>query len=153
MSDVSQAAFRAPYGQRQALDRSQQQIPLATGPDAPPSAVTGGAGAPGRMAAAMQAAQQMEAPTGLFAQPGSPTADPNVGLPTGPGMGPDDLALPQKPVTNDDWMMARYLPILESVADQPGASMALRQYVRRVRASLPPQVTQEALIAQQGGME
>lgn len=51
-------------------------------------------------------------------------------------MGPDALALTQQ--QNADFAdFASYLPALELMANQPTASVALRNFVRQVRGSLP----------------
>jgi hypothetical protein len=47
-------------------------------------------------------------------------------------------ATPPPPVDPDVLAIARYLPTLEARASMPGASMAMRALVLRLRGSLPP---------------
>lgn len=55
-----------------------------------------------------------------------------AGLPVGPGAGPEALGLGFEP---ERQRLADFLPTLELVASQPGASSALRQLVRTIRGA------------------
>jgi hypothetical protein len=64
----------------------------------------------------------------------------------GPGPGPEAIPPTAKPTTQDDINMARYLPMLEALADAPGISNATKNFVRRMRGTLPPGVTIEGMV-------
>lgn len=70
---------------------------------------------------------------------GAPTQQPDVpvtdGAASGPGAGPEALGLP---VQQDQDMQAltKYLPVLEHMANQPGASAAARNMVRAIKAQV-----------------
>lgn len=124
-----QAAPNQPYGQAGAQIASQQVVPVAP-PPAPP------AGGP----------PQQAAPPPQPGNPGDfgrPTDMPNQpithGLPTGPGAGPE--ALQYNGVSSNDQIdiknLQSYLPVLELMASQPGASIATMNFVRRIRGSMP----------------
>lgn len=96
-------------------------------------------------------AQQAKSPGGdvdfasLFGDPSSrvvglnaPSAQPDVpvtdGAAMGAGRGEEALGLADQR-TEDLQSLAAYLPVLEFMANQPGASWAMRNTVRKVKAS------------------
>lgn len=58
-----------------------------------------------------------------------------AGADVGPGPGSESLGLPQQP---DMGRLAGYLPVLEILASQPNATEDTRNFVRLVRANIPP---------------
>lgn len=64
-------------------------------------------------------------------QPGTPVTD---GASMGAGRGEEALGLADQK-TEDLQSLATYLPVLEFMANQPGASWAMRNVVRKVKAS------------------
>lgn len=138
-----------PYGAARKLEQAQNAVPLPQGP-ASPAAPASPTPAGGVMAAALA----MQPPTsGGFMEPGDPSASSTAGLPIGPGPGPEALppATPPRAPTLDDYRLAAQLPTLEALADTPGATDDFRNYVRRLRGGLPPQVSQRAVVERQGG--
>lgn len=135
-----------PYGEAGQLQQAQAAVPLPSAPSLPPQG----------QANALTALQNMPPSDGLFTQPSeNPGALPTNGIPMGAGPGPSSLPDPRTfvPPASDDWMLARYLPTLEAAANGDGGSSELRQLVRRLRGSVNPQVTQQALVqAQTGGI-
>lgn len=132
------------FGDRQATVQQQQAAPLASAPP-PPAPVAGGGGQEppvDPMAMVAQAAQNFTtAPLGPFDRPSEYPGEPlTEGLSSGPGAGPEVLGLP--PAANPDDLdlqaFARYLPGLEAMANQPTASVATRNFVRRLRGAVPP---------------
>jgi hypothetical protein len=112
------------YGQRAAQVAAQQAVPMGSGPQMP--------AAPPAPAApeepySMPQLTRLDAPT---ERPHEPVTH---GLSVGPGGGPEVLGrnalLPDTGLAD----MLSYLPMLEFMASQPGASGQLRQLVRRVR--------------------
>ena len=76
--------------------------------------------------------------------PGDPADLLTDGASFGPGAGPEALgALGMDQPTPDMRAFAKYLPTLELLAMQPGASGKVRQLVRMVKAQMPPEVLQE----------
>lgn len=74
--------------------------------------------------------------TGPTARPGEPVT---AGIDMGPGPGPEALGLAgANPDDEDLARLAPYLPTLELLANQPNASMATRNFVRRIRGGVPP---------------
>lgn len=65
-------------------------------------------------------------------QPGVPVTD---GAALGPGAGPEALGLPAQQ-DQDMQMLQAYLPVLEHLANQPGAPAAARNFVRSVKATV-----------------
>lgn len=67
----------------------------------------------------------------------SPTNQPDVpvtaGAATGPGPGQEALNLPDQQ-SQDVQKLTGYLPVLEFMANQPGASWAMRNVVRQIKA-------------------
>lgn len=115
-----------PYGQAQRLRQAQQAVPL---PDDN-----------ARFQQALNAARQANLTrTPLTAPTSRPDEPVTTGLPVGPGAGPE--AIPPVGRTGPDpgaVAMAPWLPMLELHAVRPGASATLRQFVRTLKASLPP---------------
>lgn len=75
---------------------------------------------------------------------GSPTENPDepvtAGAPIGPGVGPEAMGLipmDQQIQGKDLELMKAYLPYLEWVANQPGASAASKAYVRQIKVMMP----------------
>lgn len=139
-----------PYGAARKLEQAQNAVPLPQGaPSATPQA--GAAGSP--MTGALAAAAAMPPPSGGFVEPGDPNASATVGLPMGPGPGPEALPLPPRQMapTEDDYRLAGYLPRLEALASGPGVTDEFRNYVRRLRGAVPAQVSQRAVVERQGG--
>lgn len=133
MSDVPPQPINAPsgmpYGQRQALEQAQRQMPLAD-----------------NRSRAMEAAQRVAPPQGIFGQADPDTSElPTAGLRSGPGPGPEALATQVGPPIEDDMLMvmAKWLPLFEMRAAT--STMAFRNMVRRLRATLPPEVDGAAL--------
>ena len=66
----------------------------------------------------------------------APTAQPNTpvtaGAASGPGPGMDALNLPDQQ-SEDLQKLKGYMPVLEFMANQPGASWAMRNVVRQVK--------------------
>lgn len=69
---------------------------------------------------------------------GAPTSRPDehvaTGAATGPGAGPEALNLPPSTSKQDMNFLRPYLPVLEYMANAPGASPGLKQYVRYMKA-------------------
>lgn len=87
----------------------------------------------------------------MLAQPtASPDEPVQTGLPIGPGGGPETLTPAAQPAQIDDFNMAKYLPMLETLASRPNVSNATRNYVRLVRGTLPPDVTMQSVVGQPG---
>lgn len=111
-----------PYGEGGALTQLQQAIPLAATPGGttpgPPGAV-GPSGPPPNVT-------PFGAPT---EQPGTPVT---AGAAMGPGPGPEALGIPNAP-SADLKALSAYLPVLEFMANQPGASRASRNLVRQLK--------------------
>ena len=140
-----------PYGQRQELEQTRQQLgaaaaairsgPRGQGPGTPPQQAPGSP-PPGPAAlaeaafAAAQAAPDIGA--GLLSGPSRRPNEPvTAGLSTGPGPGPEALGL-QDQTDPDLVALAPYLPALELMANGPGATVQSRNLVRRLRAIVPP---------------
>jgi hypothetical protein len=70
---------------------------------------------------------------------GEATQQPDVpvtsGAASGPGAGREALGLPVQQDA-DMRMLQAYLPVLEHLADQPGAPAAARNYVRAIKATV-----------------
>ena len=134
------------YGEAQKLQQAQAAVQLGQAtPQAPP------AGPQDRMAQAIQAAKSMPAPEGSLLAPSARPNEPlTAGLSVGPGPGPEALRQVMPAIPTDDYMLAKYMPMLELMANRPDASVALRNYVRRLRGGMNPQMTQDAATAQFG---
>jgi hypothetical protein len=109
------------YGQAQQMQQLQQGAAMG--------ASTGGGAAQG------MPLQDLNIPEGPGAyaptqQPGVPVTD---GAALGPGAGPEALGLQSQP-DEDLAKLVQYLPVLEHMANQPGASKAARNLVRQLKA-------------------
>lgn len=140
-----------PYGAAGASQAAQKAVPLPLNPASTPMAPQA---APTPQADPIAAAQAMQPPVGLLTQPSdNPGALPTHGLPIGPGAGPEALPDPASyiPAPDDSWVLAKWLPTLEDSGRGPDGSSEVRQMVRRIRGSLPSDVTQQALVQQTQG--
>lgn len=105
------------YGERTELEQLQQAAPLSASPG-------GESGAP--------APDLMEGLIG-FAEPTQLPEEPvTAGAPLGEGPGLEALGLPNQP-GEDIKNLLQYLPVLEHMANQPGASKAARNLVRQLK--------------------
>lgn len=132
-TDLQQGARLAPtaapgqtYGQAaQQLD-AQRVVPMAAGPTLPTPQ--------------QQPSQQpLTSPVNvvpLDAPSNAPGEHVLAGVPVGPGPGPEAMSVMPAP-DPDLARLGPWLPVLELAASQPDSSMALRQFVRRVRGNLP----------------
>ena len=123
------------YGAAGNLATAQKAIPLPSGsptpapvpsPAAPPAAAPGAGGLPAAIAELRGLMSPQGGPT---FPPGGATMSPNV---------PQPISTMPQPLPSSN--VVRLLPILETYANSPDASWTLRQYVRRLRASIPPSV-------------
>ena len=122
-----QAPTGQPYGARKAQMDAQRAIPLAP-PPAPPGPQAGGAAVP-----AGPAPGDLGSLTRATERPSEPLT---AGLASGPGPGPEALDPPDG--SDPDLVpMRAYLPTLELLANQPGSSVAVRNFVRRIRGAMP----------------
>jgi hypothetical protein len=110
------------YGQAQQMQQIQQGAAMGASP---------GGGAPG----AGGMLQDLAIPQGPGAH--APSQQPDVpvtdGAALGPGAGPEALGLQSQPDV-DMQRLIQYLPVLEHMANQPGASKAARNLVRQLKA-------------------
>lgn len=109
------------YGDATAMTQTQQGAPMAAsaGGDAP---------APGLLAGmALPTGPGLAAPS---QQPGTPVTD---GAASGPGAGPEALGVHVQ-ADQDMQALLRYLPVLEHMANVPGASAAGRNAVRSIKS-------------------
>lgn len=128
------------YGARAEAQTAIAAVPLAGGSVPPVEAATPAApaAAPPNDAALLAAAQQYQ-----MGGPGltDPTAHPNepvtAGLATGPGAGPAALNMPD-PTALDTQTWRTYLPTLEYMASLPSSTASTRNFVRRLRSTMPP---------------
>lgn len=124
-----QAATGQAYGEAKAQTDAQKAVPL------PNQA--------GRMQQMLEAARShpMAKLTGLSAPTERPDEPFTSGLSMGEGPGPEVLG-PEDPGTDPDLQSAaEYLPILELMSSLPGASVATRNFIRRIRgAQVVPQL-------------
>lgn len=128
----AQAVTGQTYGKAQQQIDAQRVVPLRT-PSGPP---------PGGTATPAAGAAPPVAPPGSLGPPTGPTARPGepvtAGIAMGPGAGPEALGLAgANPDDEDLARLAPYLPTLELLAGQPNASMATRNFVRRIRGGVP----------------
>lgn len=114
-----------PYGEAKALQGLQEAAPMAAeGPSAPVKAAQGPPREPVNV-------------TGFDAPSAHPDEPVTAGAPTGAGVGPEAMGLGnpmQQADQRDAQRMLEYLPVLEFVANQPGASNAMKSYVRWIKA-------------------
>ena len=129
--DATQAAKYVPglpYGEGQALMQTQQASPLAAAPSIEQSGMPSGLAS----AAASQPLTPLNAPSTRPEEPVTAGAD----MGAGPGMEalglPNNAALMNQDVQN----MAKYIPYLESVANQPESSNAVRLLVRYLKSQV-----------------
>lgn len=114
------------YGERKAQIDAQRTTPMGTPVVAQPAAsAPADYPAPGSLGA-------LDRPTD---RPGEPLT---AGLATGPGPGPEAMPSWTNPADADLAVFAQYLPTLELMANQPNASIATRNLVRRMRGAVPP---------------
>jgi len=111
-----------PYGEGGALTQLQKGAPLAASPGGNTPAPAGGAGPAGPPANVTPFGAPSQ-------QPGTPVT---AGAALGPGPGPEALGIPNAPSTDMKALM-NYLPVLEFMANQPGASTASRNLVRQIK--------------------
>jgi len=137
MVQPARAPTGLPYGEHQALMEQQSAVPLDN--------------AQGRLQAGIDAAQVSPlGPGDALTQPTALPQEPvTAGVPIGPGPGPDAVPTPMVPQNPDSAELLRYLPMLEALADQPNATYATRNFVRRVRGSIPPQLDMSTLVGNQ----
>lgn len=109
------------YGEAGALEQLQRAAPLSATPggDTPVPTAGGGGAAPVNVTGFGEPTQQ----------PGTPVT---AGAALGPGPGLEALGLPQQP-SEDLKALIGYLPVLEFMANQPGASHAARNLVRTLK--------------------
>lgn len=81
-------------------------------------------------------------PVPLSAPSARPSEPVQAGLSTGPGPGPESIPslAPQTGPDPDLISLAPYLPALELMSTLPTASSASRNFVRRLRGAVPPDV-------------
>lgn len=128
-----QAPTGLPQGRRQQSIDSQRAVPLPDAQGRMNMAIDAAAGG------APLAGDSLMQPTAL---PNQPVTD---GMPMGAGAGPEAVQAPIMPTTLDDERMARMLPMLEALADRPDTSDQLRNYVRRLRGTMPPSITMASI--------
>lgn len=109
------------YGEAQSLEQLQRAAPLSSSPggETPETTPGGGGAAPVQVTG-------FDAPT---QQPGVPVT---AGASLGPGPGVEALGLGNQP-SDDMKALLGYLPVLEFMANQPGASAAARNLVRSLK--------------------
>lgn len=111
------------YGDATQLRQDQQAAPLAASPG-------GDQVAPGLLAGlTLPTGPAFNAPT---QQPGVPVTD---GAASGPGAGPEALGI-QSQQDQDMQALIRYLPVLEHMANVPGASASARNAVRAIKGAM-----------------
>jgi hypothetical protein len=117
-----------PYGEGQALMETQQASPLAAAPSIEQSGMPSGLAS----AAASQPLTRLDAQT---TRPDEPVT---AGAPMGAGPGMEVLGLPNNAalMNQDVQNMAKYIPYLESVANQPESSNAVRLLVRYLKSQV-----------------
>lgn len=117
-----------PYGEGQTLMQTQQAAPLAAAPSIEQSSMPSGL--------ASAAASQPLIP--LNAQTTRPDEPVTAGAPMGAGPGMEVLGLPNNAalMNQDVQNMAKYIPYLESVANQPESSNAVRLLVRYLKSQV-----------------
>lgn len=128
------------YGDRKAALDAQSAVPLAGGaPTAAPSPAGGTAppaeASPQSLLAAAQGYNFQ--PVGLVGPTERPGEPVTSGLATGPGAGPEALNPAPDAASQEIKTWAGYLPTLEFLASQPGSSQSTRNFVRRLRSTMP----------------
>jgi hypothetical protein len=120
-----------PFGERQQLEQAQAGVPLPNTADRLQAAIN-----------SMNSRPSMPDYGNMLDQPTEYPQEPvTAGMPIGPGPGPESVPAPMIPATIDDAAMAKVLPMLETLADQPNASNQTRNFVRMMRGALPPGLT------------
>jgi hypothetical protein len=117
---------------------------LQNAPRLAPTAQTGQAyGQAGQQLAAQQQLPMGPPPVPLSAPSTRPSEPVQAGLSTGPGPGPESIPAlaPQTGPDPDLISLAPYLPALELMSTLPTASSASRNFVRRLRGAVPPDVS------------
>lgn len=107
------------YGQATQLQQLQQGAPVAASPG-------------GDQVQALQGLPIPEGP-GAFAPSDQPDVPVTDGAASGPGAGMEALGLASQP-DQDMQDLVKYLPVLEFMANIPGASRAARNAVRSIKA-------------------
>lgn len=131
-----QAPRGLPQGDRKKITEAQQAIPLPN--------------EEGQRNAVVDQATAMPSPA-LLTQPTVRPDEPlTAGMGLGPGPGVEAVAPVVRPMQADIVGMAKFLPMLEALANQPDASSATRNFVRRLRGTMPPEVTMQALVGRNG---
>lgn len=121
---------------------STSAMPVGPVPAVPPAGAD--APPPGNDPAATLAAAQQYQPQGPeLTDPTQNVNEPvTAGLASGPGAGPESLAMPD-PNQQDVQAWRTHLPALEYLASMPGSTASTRNFVRRLRAAMPPSTTQQ----------
>jgi hypothetical protein len=114
----------ADYGEQKAYKQLQQDAPMASSPDMP-------GGAPLDLSQLFQGAASNVVPLDAPSQqPGTPVTD---GAAAGPGAGINALGINKDLRQEDLERIKSYMPVLEFMANQTGASWAMRNLVRKVK--------------------
>lgn len=133
----AQAARGQTYGEAKRQRDAQKAVPLPNDS--------------ARFARALQAAERADTgdPIDLLGDGPPETSQPiTAGLPSGPGPGPE--AIPgvtgQAPTREQTLAILQWLPALEARASDPDrpSSATFRQFVRHLRAQLPPDAEMQA---------
>lgn len=112
-----QAAPGQGYGQAKQQEDAQRAVPL-----------------PDRFNQTVESAAAMKPPAGGLL---APSARPNEPITAGLGARPQPARNPG--VNPDAASLAKQLPLLEAIASQPGATVSMRNLVRRLRSQIPPE--------------
>lgn len=142
----AQAPTGLPYGVAGALKASQKELPLQAppGPQTAPVPQAGASGlggpTPDQRAIDVSAGIGQGAPAEplLGGESNRPDEAVTAGLPIGAGTNAMDPLNTDAGPDLDVLAFAQYLPQMELLASSADASPQLRQLVRRVRGSLPP---------------
>lgn len=122
------------YGQRAAQEAAQQAVPMGK-PVTPPASAAGASASSAPVAGPAGPLPGQVTPLGAPTErPGEPVT---AGLPMGAGPGPEVLGMAPQQQGEDLTDILPYLPMLEFMASQPGASSQTRNFVRRLRAAKP----------------
>jgi len=132
--DIPKSFQGQPYGAAGQQEQAQAAVP-ASAPASPPVGPPGGGGGvspptvpPGGFGAFTRGTERPDEPI-------------TAGLRSGPGPGPEALGMHAgNPEDADLRDMAIYLPALEHLAGMPGSSIATRNFVRRLKGSIPTEV-------------
>lgn len=117
----------ANYGEQKAYKQLQQDAPMAQAQDLPSG------GGPDMQQLFQQAAGNVIPLDAPSQQPGVPVTD---GAAAGPGAGINALGMSQNLKQEDLARLKGYMPVLEFMANQTGASWAMRNMVRQVKAMI-----------------